>query len=371
MAEGKVTKDPAFGKECDFSELERKHVSTKTDSSSQESNLFPKKKRENKQGNHEAIRQPRLLEKIRKGESKSLPGTTSTSTPVAVGSSDRFRSFTNLKRQGDSLKKTRVEMISRHDFYLSLFNSESKDALPRGRDTKKGASALQSGVVAYQVTNEHFPKPKPAQRRNGYALRRAVSQVKPCIDLRQVRRGRKTFQIPRIIPPVKRQLLGVRRLLSILSVSTKKDVETFVRGRDSVLKKRRGIVDGNSGSVSASRKTLGNESSPHALQNKVLHKPSFVTTEIRQAKDMSLADLSNDLSNKEEMPSHMSNLSTSAPSHTRVTGAKDSNLSSLSYALGKEIKASSQSRSRAVENKKRIYRVASANRGSIRMSWWL
>ena len=44
MAEGKVTKDPAFGKECDFSELERKHVSTKTDSSSQESNLFPKKK---------------------------------------------------------------------------------------------------------------------------------------------------------------------------------------------------------------------------------------------------------------------------------------------------------------------------------------
>ena len=378
----KVTQKP---RECDFFEFERKNVSTKTDAmpnivgqNSQESNFLALQKKENKQRNYQAVRQSRLLEKTRKGESKSLFGTTSTNNkdrkPVVGESSNRFRSFANLKKQGDSLKKTRVKIISRHDFSC-LFNSQSKDTPPRGKDAKKGAlsvpeiQALKPGLVAYQVTNDQFSKPRSAEKRNGYALRRAVSEVKPCIDLRQVRRGRKTFQIPRIIPAVKRQLFGVRRLLSILSVPAKKDVETFVKGRDPVLKKRGGVVDGNRGGVSASRKTLGNESSLNVLQKAVLHKPGFVTTETRQAKGMSLIDSSN----KEQVLPHTSNLSTSARSHTRITKVKQGNLSSLSlsYALGKEIKACSRSRSRAVENKKRIYRVASANRGSIRMSWWL
>ena len=236
----------------------------------------------------------------------------------------------------NSLKRARVKMISRHNSYLSLLNSES---VQRDRGTKKGASALRPELIAYQVCNEQFSKPRSAQKRtNGYALRKAVSEVKPCIDLRQVRRGRKTFQIPRIIPPVKRQLFGVRRLLSILGVGAKTNLEAFVKGKDSVSKKRGGVTDGNRTGASPSPKIP--ENSGHALPNAVLHRI---------------------------------NLFTSARTRTRITRAKKGDLSSssLSYALRNEIKASSQSRSRAVENKKRIYRVASANRGSIRMSWWL
>ena len=294
----KVTQKP---KKFDFFKLERpakqsfaKHASIKTDSKvcSQES-FFGGKKEENKQ---------------------AMP---------------------NFVWQ-NSLKRAHVKMISRHNSYLSLLNSES---VQRDRGTKKGASASRPELIAYQVCNEQFSKPRSAQKRtNGYALRKAVSEVKPCIDLRQVRRGRKTFQIPRIIPPAKRQLFGVRRLLSILGVGAKTSLEAFVKGKDSVSKKRGKVTDGNRTGASPSPKIPDN--SGHALPNAVLHR---------------------------------TNLFTSARSRTRITRVKKGDLSSssLSYALRNEIKASSQSRSRAVENKKRIYRVASANRGSIRMSWWL
>lgn len=325
----KVTQKP---RECGF--FERKHVSRKIHSkaSFQESKHLRAKKRENKQKN------------------------------IVTESSDHSRSLINLRKQGNSFAKTRVKTISRHDFYSSLLNNSSENILSRGKNTKKSTSGFKAGLVAYRVINDSFSKPRPAQRKtNGYALRKAVSEVKPCIDLRQVRRGRKTFQIPRIIPPVKRQLFGVRRLLSILSASAKKGVETSVKGKDSVLKRRGGVLDGNHGGVLASRKNLGNESSVNVLP--ISTKPGLASTET------SLVDSSN----KEQGLWYKNNLSTSSRYHTRTTRGKDSNSPSLSlfYALGNEVRASSRSRSRAVENKKRIYRVASANRGSIRMSWWL
>ena len=330
----KVTQKP---RKC--GSFEQKHVSRMIHSkaSFQESKPFRAQKKENKQ--------------------KKIVGK----------SNDHFRCLINLKKQGNSFAKTRVKTISRHDFYSSLLNNSSKNVLSQEKNTKKSASGFKPGLVAYRVTNESFSKPRPAQRKtNGYALRKAVSEVKPCIDLRQVRRGRKTFQIPRIIPPVKRQLFGVRRLLSILTASAKKGVETSVKGKDSVLKKRQGVVDGNHGGVLASRKNFGNESSANVLPNLVSAKPGLASTEI------SLVDSSN----KEQQGlwhKNKNNLSTSSRYHTRTTRDKDNNSPSLSlfHALGNEVKASSRSRSRAVENKKRIYRVASANRGSIRMSWWL
>lgn len=327
----KVTQKP---RECGF--FERKHVSRKIHSKAffQESKPFRAKKKENKQKN------------------------------IVGESSDHSRSLINLRKQGNSFVKTRVKTISRHDFYSSLLNDSSKNVLGQEKNTKKSTSGFKPGLVAYRVTNQSFSKPISAQRKtNGYALRKAVSEVKPCIDLRQVRRGRKTFQIPRIIPPVKRQLFGVRRLLSILTASTKKGVETSVKGKDSVLKKRRGVVDGNHGGVLASRKDFGNEFSGNVLTNLVSVKPDLPSTQI------SLVDSSN----KEQGLWHKNNPSTSSRYHTRTTRDQDGNSPSLSlfHALGNEVRASSRSRSRAVENKKRIYRVASANRGSIRMSWWL
>ena len=338
---------------------------------------------------HQVIRRSRFSEEIVKGESNPSFGTISTSTPILAKSSDRDRSSLALKKQENLLKKTRVKTISRHNFYNSLFDNESKDIdmLSRARNTKKGVSFSKTGLPTYRITNDRFFKPILTQRKaDGHALRKAVSEVKPCIDLRQVRRGRKTFQIPRIIPSAKRQLFGVRRLLSILSASVKKGVETSMKGK--VFEKRRGSVDGNRSGALASLKNLGNESLGNALpllaqpkvfdkhglsvakHNKVLHHP------VSQKPGLNLATTEIPLfdpSNKEKALGHKTNLSTSTRHHTRTTQEKESKLSSLSlsYALGNEIKASSRSRSRAIENKKRIYRVASANRGSIRMSWWL
>ena len=341
--------------------FETKHVSTNIHLKaffSQESQPPRSRKKENKQREDETIRRSRLLEKTRKGESNSLPGTTNISTSIA----SEYR-----------------------------FNSKSKKVLPQSsRSTKKAASALKAGLVAYQVTNDRFLKPSLANKKTrGYALRKAVSAVKPCVDLRQVRRGRKTFQIPRVIPPAKRQLFGVRRLLSILSASARKGVEISVKSKDFTFKKGRGVADVNRDGISSSQKNRGNESSANVLpfhnvvvNNTVLHNPESTITDISSTAVSSSVETNSESLNvvwqtpaieKDQALWSKRDVFTNKRSHTRTTREKESKPPSLSlsYAIGNEVRACSRSRSRAVESKKRIYRVASANRGSIRMSWWL
>ena len=264
--------------------------------------------------------------------------------------------------------KTRVKTISRHSLDLSSFNDKR---LPSGEnDIIESVKILKTDSLPYRVTNTRFFKPpKSGKKTNGHSLRRAVSEVKPCVDLRQVRRGRKIFQIPRIIPSTKRQLFGVRRLLSVLAGSPRKSTETPIKKTNSVVQNKRiaqpsrTVVDVNRNSNSFLRMVPGNSSS-------TLHNKAVQTTGINK---IGHDDFSG--SSKEEKVSDAVGSVTSEyrRPYTRAFLYKENQVSpfSLSFFLSNEVKASSRSRSRAVENKKRIYRVASANRGSIRMSWWL
>lgn len=222
-------------------------------------------------------------------------------------------------------------------------------------------SILSTNLVARRVKNQYFSRPLITRRKtNGYVFRRALSELKPCIDLRQVRRGRKIFQIPRIIPPIKRQLFGVRQLLSVFTESSRKSVGAPLKGRDSTQGKssnarlQRGDIRNGGGDLYDSRSDLYCNSSKG-------NTPIFSDSGWARKQTFRGQTHSHVVTNGHKR------------FNTRTTLNQENTVShlSVSYTLGNEVRASSRSQSRTIENKKRVYRVASANRGSIRMSWWL
>lgn len=225
-----------------------------------------------------------------------------------------------------------------------------------------GAHNNNPNHEGYQVVNSLFSKPSSTQKQtNGYCLRRAVSEVRPCMDLRQVRRGRKVFQIPRVIPPVKRQLFGVRQLLSICSSAALRSAR--VRTSISALSSRnRGNIHKVGEKVTQSK----HETVPFSRtesSNKDVEKKEIPLN--KRFKDKVLCV-------DQQSASSSGDFYRNFHTRTALLGGDTKVLSpSLSYSLGNEIKACSRSRARSIENKKRIYRTASSNRGSIRMAWWL
>ena len=265
----------------------------------------------------------------------------------------------SLKKQGLSNREPlfvqrSARAISRQDLYL-LANEKSKQA--KSQEGRKHASAFSDkpSRVKYKLTNTLHSRPLQSGKAiNGHALRRAVAEVKPCMDLRQLRRGRKVLQIPRIIPATKRQLFGVRRLLSILSSTRRQNTPTF-RTSNPTSRAKQGVI---------------NQSRAHATSPRV---GSPNKSSVPQSFEMDQQLLS---INKKQRSAQTTLPPTNTVKRLETRVAllgrnKENTLLSLSNSLGNEIKGSSQSRSRSIENKKRIYRTASANRGSIRMAWWL
>lgn len=239
--------------------------------------------------------------------------------------------------------------------------------------SRQNPSTSTAKLCSSRVTNLYFDKPSQLSREiNGYALRRAITEIKPCIDLRHVRRGRKVFSIPRIIPSFKRALFGVRELLSVLDRRTKNSFDKSEKKGDTLSRKKEKVRDKNIVTVNMHSDTAYLLSSRSFSEREA---PSLLAS-----RDITLASPSqNNLSTTIKNDTNSSFLlqkNKNMP-YTRTTfHGRDKNKNrgpdlSLSASLGYEVKASSQSRSRVVDNKKRIYRVASANRGSIRMSWWL
>lgn len=225
-------------------------------------------------------------------------------------------------------------------------------------ETVESGIATGSDEKTYKAAHGFFSKPLPTQKKiNGHALKKAVFEVKPCMDLRQVRRGRKVFQIPRVIPPTKRDLFGVRRLLSVCTLTNRQNAPILLRPSDLASRKKETIKQGNREQESV---TLGS----------ALPKQFSVPQNIKS----NTTPFSN---NKEEPLSQKSSLISAFKGpglYTRATligGNTKASSFSLSSSLSSEIKACSRSRSRSIENKKRIYKTASVNRGCIRMAWWL
>lgn len=265
----------------------------------------------------------------------------------------------SLKKQGLSKREplfvqTSARVVSRQDLY-SLSNEKSKQLYFQA--ARKDALVLgdMANRAKYKLTNALHLRPLQSGKGiNGRALRRAVTEVKPCMDLRQLRRGRKVLQIPRIIPATKRHLFGVRRLLSILT-STRRQNTPALRSSTATHRAKEGVTDENRVHVTSSR--IGSLSKPSV--------PQGLETDYQLSS-----------TNREPRPPQATLLPTSTVKRFQTRVAlfgrnRDATFLSLSNSLRSEIRGSSQSRSRSIENKKRIYRTASANRGSIRMAWWL
>lgn len=202
----------------------------------------------------------------------------------------------------------------------------------------------RSPCQLYQVVNTVFSKTLRVNQRSTDRdlLKQAISEVKPCMDLRQVRRGRKVFQIPRVIPPSKRQLFGVRQLLYACASKSGQNVRLFQSADPSVHKR---AENANKGRIS--------QHSPQTLPNDAISVNAKEKHSLRE---------SSSLVSKRQRP------------HTRATLLQDDrkvSLSPLASSLSQEIRACFLSRSRSIENKKRIYKTAFTNRGSIRLAWWL
>jgi len=60
-------------------------------------------------------------------------------------------------------------------------------------------------------------QPLQAQPLQAQPLVQVIREITPSADIRKIRRGRKVYQVPRIIPKEKRPLYGIRRLLSVRS----------------------------------------------------------------------------------------------------------------------------------------------------------
>lgn len=272
-----------------------------------------------------------------------------------------------------------IKVISRQDF-----NNLSHERVVKSRLQKvtKGGSRSFTGPSEqrYKVVNTFFSKPIPITKRTGgHALKKAVFEVKPCMDLRQVRRGRKVFQIPRVLPPLKRQLFGVRRLLSVLKSKNRHNLPVSIKSSDSISRNKDKVTDKNRG-------TLHN-----FMQNEVLHVRNLSSREavpkkLSLSQNLEIQKTSLSIDKKEPFLQKTSLISDLKGSITREAYAqlhskqsfararKEDNkvsLRSLSDSLSHEIKACSRSYSRSIDNKKRVYKTGSANRGSIRMAWWL
>ena len=191
---------------------------------------------------------------------------------------------------------------------------------------------LNGSTLTRQLVNTIFPKPLETRQRerdinNGDILSKAISKLKPCLDLRQVRRGRKVFQIPRIIPPTKRQLFGVRQLLSTCASKNRPSVRV-----------------------------------PEKFLNLSIAEER-TSTAIEKGRQGS----------QEPLPLYSLTSRSKWPCTRAALLKSDSkrSLSPFSFSLNKEIKACSLSRSQSIENKKRSYKVAFTNRSSTRLAWWL
>lgn len=215
-----------------------------------------------------------------------------------------------------------VETTNRKELYYYSHDKGKRSVQRKGLESLPALVKSCANPPHKVIKNNLFCRPlrESKERANASLLKQAISQAKPCIDLRQVRRGRKTFQIPRVIPSTKRRLFGMRRLLSICTST-------------------------NALSVSNQAwHTKTDNAKALSSHTKIIEQKSARVNSVRE------------------------------PKHTRSTffGVNSNSLSkSLFLSLGKEIKACSLFRSQSIENKKLIYKTASANRGAIRMAWWL
>lgn len=254
----------------------------------------------------------------------------------------------------DSIKHTRV--LSRQEFNRLPYEKDQQISNKKSLRPFSGSHTLSSSEIL-KVVNTLFSNPFQKTQRNGYALRRAVAELKPCIDLRKVRRGRKVFQIPRVLSPTQRQLFGVRRLLSICASTSARNTHTPVNYSEPFSRQKEKNIETNSQTPLSLRKTLVKKA---------------------DSKKQSQIDSTSPLIGQNQSPLDADLYLTARDAlkspHTRTGFLRaEGKVSSspLSNSLSREIKACSQSRSRSIESKKQTYKVASANRGSIRMAWWL
>ncbi|RYE27697.1 MAG: hypothetical protein EOP45_00155 [Sphingobacteriaceae bacterium] len=264
---------------------------------------------------------------------------------------------------------TKKKSKDKYKFTSKYLNNELNNSSRIGKASRK------KGLHSFnKMVNVRFEKvPQVIEKVDVYALKRAILSVKPCIDIRHVRRGRKVFSIPRIIPSYKRSLFGGRQLLSALYHKTVNHVDKFAKKHDYASVKEEKSRDKNN---------LGANVYTHT--NVVSSLQSFSENKLHDASDVSFLELSSvdsQLLSGSKFSTTSKKVETSSfaypkkqLTYTRTTlYKKDQHKGSgfeLFSSLGREIRASSRSRSRAIDNKKRIYRIASANRGSIRMSWW-
>ena len=233
---------------------------------------------------------------------------------------------------------------------------------------QKDSLALISCIP--QIQNERFPLPciDPRNTNKG-TLRRAIAEVKPCLDLRHVRRGRKVFSIPRIIPSDKQSAFGVRELLSVLTKSKTSNIEKPAKKGSFTSHRKIKIGEKNNVDITVGSKSISSVSFQEGSDKK--SSPTIDTNSVfsQQSRDLisssSLNNIYTPFSLRNKFPYSQAIL---CAKRKKQLGAS---AFSLSSSLSREIKASSGSQSRTIESKKRVYRVASSNRGSIRLSWWL
>lgn len=272
-------------------------------------------------------------------------------------SSHRSKQPNQASRKPPSQRKVDVQRLSRQTFPSS---AKRKYPLPikkslnlrAGNQAVLSKAARESKGTVYKRGYTLFKRPNSPENAvyGGCALRRAIVKVQPCIDLRRVRRGRKLLEIPRILPFSKRRLFGVRQLLKIMASSRQQSAHSSlpIRSGDKYSADKRKLSTTNVQS-SVSSQTLH---SIHSIKKEYISSPATCPLTSRTKH-------------------YQTRIAQSTRDSKRSSLSLPDSQNSVVRALSNEIKASSGSRSRAIDNKKRVYRRAFANRGLIRMAWWL
>lgn len=121
-----------------------------------------------------------------------------------------------------------------------------------------------------------FPKPTKVEKAGFQRLAKYVRNIRPSLDLRKIRKGRKVFIVPRVIPQKKRQLSGVKDILSLYLLD-------FSRWRD------RGTplsVESNLASIQHHNPERAQTSTSVANFLQVRSKTSFLSSEAIEAQPL-------------------------------------------------------------------------------------
>lgn len=215
-----------------------------------------------------------------------------------------------------------------------------------------------------------------------------INLVKPCLDLRRIRRGRVYYQVPRVLSRERRRLSGIRRICKLLGTTSRKSFAFAMHQKKTTsLKTERSesrywkefplfFFCKNHIDVSqvklVERKALFLErySRAHFLRDQVKPKTKFlIHNKVSETADKN----TNSLNSKALLDKKSTLFSQQVKQHSKKLGTKvmrmrmyKGNFSDrLSYSLGSEIKACAKS----ADEKKRIYRTASLNRAFISLSW--